>query len=402
MTLARHLRLALRAMRRYRLRSAFVMLGTFLGVAALAVVLSVGAAAERRILETVRQIFGASSMVVYAGGGMFRGGPRGPSARLTLDDLAALAQDVPGIEAWDPMQALPSEVRHGDRTVSARVLGHSERYERVWGRAAVQGEHFDAAAVAGSARVALIGRTVARALFGQEDPLGAEVLVGPVACRVVGVLEPFGTDAHGIDRDNEVVVPISTAMRRLMNVDTIRAAKLLVAEGTRVEDAAGAATRLLRERHALGAGQPDDFTVVTAVEVRKRVDGVRRVLFVFLPLVAGITLLAGGVLAASLMLASVNERVAEIGLRRALGARPQDIRGQFLAETAVTTLAGGLGGLAAAAVISRLAAGRMGLDGGLSLTAVVLGLALAAGIGLLAGILPARRAARLPPADALR
>jgi putative ABC transport system permease protein len=102
------------------------------------------------------------------------------------------------------------------------------------------------------------------------------------------------------------------------------------------------------------------------------------------------------------MLASVNERVAEIGLRGALGARPQDIRGQFLAETAVTTLAGGLGGLAAAAVISRLAAGRMGLDGGLSLTAVVLGLALAAGIGLLAGILPARRAARLPPADALR
>ena len=144
------------------------------------------------------------------------GGPRGEAARLTLDDIEAVAREVPAIEVWDPMQVLPEgQLRHADLAATARVLGQSERFERVWGRGVSRGEPFDAAAVTGSARVALIGETVARALFGSEDPLGAEMLIGPVPFRVVGILERFGTDLHGMDRDNEVVVPISTAMRRL-------------------------------------------------------------------------------------------------------------------------------------------------------------------------------------------
>jgi putative ABC transport system permease protein len=282
------------------------------------------------------------------------------------------------------------------------VLGQSERFERVWGRGVSQGEPFDAAAVAGSARVALIGETVARTLFGTEDPLGAEVLVGAVPFRVVGILQRFGTDLHGMDRDNEVVVPISTAMRRLLNTDSIRAAKLLVRDSSAIEEATREVKRILKERHALGADQPADFTVVTSVAVQQMVARTERVLFLYLPLVAGVTLLAGAAVAASLMLVSVNERTGEIGLRRAVGARPVDIRRQFLAETAMITLAGGLGGILIGGAGALIVAGHLGLNGMLPGRAILLGLVLSTATGLLAGVLPARRAALLQPATALR
>jgi putative ABC transport system permease protein len=306
------------------------------------------------------------------------------------------------VEAWDPQLVFGAAVRHGDVTATARVYGQSERYERVWERGVTRGECFDASAVAGSARVALIGETVARELFGGGDPLGAEILVGPVPIRVVGTLEPLGTDAHGMDRDDEIVVPISTAMRRLQNVDTIRAARLVVGDPALVGETAREIKRILRERHAIAAGQPDDFTVMTPLEVRRMVARVQRVLSLYLPLVAAVSLVAGGVVAGSLMLVSVNERVGEIGLRRAVGARPQDIRLQFLLETAVTTLGGGLAGIVLGSVAAQLVASRMRLGGVLSWKAILLGIALSAVTGLVAGVLPARRAALLQPADALR
>jgi putative ABC transport system permease protein len=392
-------------MARFKLRSGFMMLGSFLGVAALTLVLSVGEGAERKILATVRQLFGSSSILIFSGGGRMMGGPRSGGARMTIDDIEALARDIPAIEVWDPQQFQRATVRSGDANATVRLLGQSERSERVWDRGVSSGEYFDAAAVASSARVALVGETVVRELFGTEDPLGAEILVGSVRFRVIGILEALGTDAHGMDRDDEVVVPISTAMRRVMNVDTIRAAKLLVKDPALVEATAREVRKILRERHGLGVSegdQPDDFTVITAVQVQKMVARVQQVLFLFLPLVAGISLLAGGVVAASLMLASVNERIGEIGLRRAVGARPGDVHLQFLLETAVTTIGGGLLGLALGLAAAQAVADRMGLDGIFSWKAIVLGLAAAAVTGFLAGVVPARRAARLQPADALR
>ena len=394
---------SLRAMARFRLRSAFMMLGSLIGVAALTLTVSIGQAAERKILATVRQLFGASSIMVSAGGGLLLAGPRSEGARMTLDDVEALARAIPAIETWDPQQIIPeASVRRGNASAMARVLGQSERAERVWNRGVSAGEFFDASAVAGSARVALIGQTVVRDLFGAEDPIGADILVGPVSLRVIGILEPLGTDAHGMDRDNEVVVPISTAMRRLMNVDTVRGVKLLVRSPGEVETTAREVERILRERHALAAGQPNDFELMTAVQVQKMVARVQRILFLFLPLVGGVSLLAAAVVSASLMLASVNERIPEIGLRRALGARPVDIRNQFLLESAVTTFAGGLVGIALGCVVGELVAGRMHLGDVLSWRAIILGVFLSAVTGLVGGVVPARRAALLRPVDALR
>ena len=228
------------------------------------------------------------------------------------------------------------------------------------------------------------------------------MLVDSVPFRIIGVLETFGTDIHGMDRDNELVVPISALQRRVMNIDTIVQAKVVVADPAQVAATAKAIQAALRARHAIADGRPDDFTMITAVEIQEMVGFVQRVLFLYLPLVAGVCLVAGGIVAATLMLASVSDRVGEIGLRRAVGATSEDIRFQFVAETSLTIAAGGLAGLLFGYVGASIAASHLGLGHAFSLRAALVGIGASAIVGLAAGLLPARRAAAMQPADALR
>ena len=389
-------------MARYRLRSATVMLGSLVGVTALTLVVSLGQGMEAKVLKTVGPMLGDSSILIISGGSRIMGSPRAGASRLTIDELTALATELGDIDSWDPQQEVSSVVRYRETTATVRVLGQSERGERVWARTVTRGQYFDAAAVSTSARVAVIGDTVARNLFGDSEPLDAEIRIGAVPFRVIGVLEPFGNDLHGMDRDDEIVVPISTLMRRLTNVDTVSAARLVVKDPGREEEIASEIGRILRARHALASDEPDDFRIVTTVEVRDTVALIRRVLRLYVPLAAAVVLLVAGIVAATLMLSSVNERVGEIGLRRAIGARPEDIRLQFATETAVSVLTGGLGGLLLGYAAARFAATRLQLGVAFSWEAVLIGLVGSAIAGLLAGVLPARRAARLQPADALR
>jgi putative ABC transport system permease protein len=397
------LRQAMRSMGRYKIRTGFMMLGSIIGVAALTFIVSVGQAAQTKMLRTIRQILGDASVLVIGGGSRMLGSPRGGVARLTIDDMAAVAREVQGIDAWDPQADLSgATVRHDDAVATPRVIGGSERWDRVWGRGVSRGTSFDGAAVSSVARVALIGETVVRRLFPGQDPIGAEIRIGAVPMRVIGVLEPYGIDMHGTDRDNEIIVPISTLMRRLTNTDAITGAKLVVTDPSQQEAVGREVRRVLRARHGLDRDQPSDFSIMTSSRVQETVATMQRVLVLYVPLVGAIVLIVGGIVSAALMLASVSERTGEIGLRRAVGARPEDIRSQFLLETAATVVTGGIVGIALGLAIVQLLESRMQLGARFSWTAVLVGLASSAIVGLAAGVAPARRAARLRPADALR
>ncbi|HLY42854.1 MAG TPA: ABC transporter permease [Terracidiphilus sp.] len=389
-------------MGRHKVRTGFMMVGSFIGVAALTLVISVSLTMSRKMLVMFRQVFGDASIMVQDGGAHMMGGPRNPGTRLKIDDIEAVVKQVPGIENWDPQQGLTTTVRNGDASDSAQILGESERAESVWGRSAARGGFFDITAVQSSARVAVIGQTVANQLFRNQDPVGSDIEIGSVPFRVIGILEAWGTDPHGMDRDNEIAVPISTLMRRLTNVDTITGAKLVVASDADEEAIARGIREVLRQRHGLSADQPNDFSLLTSSEVREMMASIKRVLLLYLPLVAAISLIVGGIVSASLMVASVNERASEIGLRRAVGARTEDIRLQFLVETAATTLLGGLGGIVLGYALARMGATKLHLGEVAPWGGAFVGITASLLVGLTAGLLPAQRAARMSPIDALR
>jgi putative ABC transport system permease protein len=391
-----------RMMSRYKLRTSFMMLGSLIGIAALTFVLSVGQVAQKAILTMMGRMFSDSTIVIHAGGGAMMGGPRGASSRLTSDDIEALTKEIPGITDWDAQQSVIMSVRRGGATDNAQILGESERWQRVWNRTVTRGDFFDRTAVSGSARVALIGETVARQIFGNDDPIGADLQIGPVPFKVIGILEPWGTNPHGMDQDNVVVIPLTTLMRRLDNVDKIGMAKLLIDDPAQAEQRKAQIGDALRRRHGISNGQPDDFNILTATDVHQMIGAIQRVMFLYLPLVALVSLAVGGIVSATLMLSSINDRISEIGLRRAVGAAAADIRLQFLLETASTIVLGGLVGIAGGYAVAEFAATRMHLGSASPWLAAALGFLASSVVGLLAGVLPALRAARLKPAEALR
>ncbi|MFC1790972.1 ABC transporter permease [Gemmatimonadota bacterium] len=401
----RLIRHGLRSMGRHRLRTFFMMLGTFVGVLALTVVVAIGQGTRDAVLGNIQRMFAGSSILLSAGGGGMMGGPRGegPTTTLTLEDMEEIQSSVPGIRIYDPMVQVGSrEVVYQGSSSSVRILGHSQNHQVVWDRGVSRGAFFGEGEVRSSARVALVGETLVREVFQGADPIGLQLRIGSVPFDVIGVLDSMGIDPHGWDRDNEVIVPYTTAMRRLMNVDYIGTAKILVTDDEDLDAAVSAIGDLLRERHALAEDEPDDFSMITPVQVREMVGSMNRIFTLFLPLLAGVSLLIGGIVVANLMLMGVNERRSEIGLRKAVGARGRDIWMQFLLESALVTMAGGVLALMAGAGLLGIISQGMELPSIMPWEAATLGLAAAVAVGFLAGVAPARRAADLDPVTTLR
>jgi putative ABC transport system permease protein len=394
----------LRSLNRHRLRTMFMMLGTFVGVVALTLTVSIGQNTKEQILERMNRMFGGSSVMIAGSGTSMRGGPRaGAASTLTLQDLNDIAATVEGIEAWDPLHMLGErEVVWEGRSRSVRVMGHSERAALVWNRGVSRGSFFTERDVASSARVALLGENLARDLFGDVDPIGEQIRIGTVPFQVTGVLEVQGVDPHGLDRDSEIHVPITTAMRRLQNVDYVSAAKLLVTDGYDLSATVASIEALMRQRHALADGVPNDFRTSTAVQVQARVAAASRVFTLFVPMIAGLSLVVGGFIVANLMLMGVNERRAEIGLRKAVGARSQDVWLQFLLESALVTVSGGVLAVAVCAAVLPIIGHFLGVPGMMPWQVAGFGLVIAVAVGLVAGVFPARRAASLDPVQTLR
>jgi putative ABC transport system permease protein len=401
---AKTVRLALKAIGMNKMRTFLMMLGIIIGITTLTVIVSVGKGASAKVMKSI-QNFGANAVLIFAGGGKVMGPPDEKVNTLTLEDSQAILQEVKGIRSMDTaLIRVGRTVKYEDNNTNTVIYGGTTNYGDAWEWPVESGDYFTEEDMGSMARVAVLGKTVVRELYGDADPIGTNIRIENVNFKVVGVLGPRGTSPMGMDMDSRIIVPYTTAARRVFNTPYVSLIRIAAADPNQVEKIESDVAALLTDRHRIQAGFPEDFRVRGASSVSKMAKGMMGTLNLFLGLVSLISLAVGGLVVMNIMLISVGERVKEIGLRRALGARKQDVRSQFLIESSLITVMGGLIGVVVGLVVSVLlpimSKGKMAALP--SWEPFVLGFVFSAMVGILAGIHPATKAAEMDPVVALK
>lgn len=382
---------SLRSMMRNKLRTLFMSIGVMIGVGTLIAGQSLGTGAEKEITERVNKLFGPGSIMVI-------------SRTLTYGDIEAIESQMDQVIASAPRFGYVEEdISAGGLSRKAAVFGHTVEGETVWNRGVSEGRYFTNGDMSKTARVALIGHRLSDALFGEGgDAIDQEIMIGSVPFRIVGVLEPAGIDPHGEDRDEDIYVPITTAMRRLYNMEFVGMAKLIVSNHETIEEDGDEIAEILRKEHNIALGEDEDFAIYTSKFAGQMIQKANRILTVYMMAAAAVVLLVAAIVIASIMLVVVRERIAEIGLRKALGATAQNINFQFFAEVVVITLVSGVLGIGLGLSAANLVSMYINVPVIITPLAVGLGLGAALLVGIASGILPARKAANLDPVEALR
>jgi len=402
-------RTAWRALAANTLRSILTMLGIIIGVAAVITMIAVGNGATARVQAQMKGL-GSNIMLVLPGFVSQAGVRLGAQTRqrLTEEDALAIAVEIPEVQVAAPVSRATGQVVVGNTNWSTSIFGVTNDYleARDWGLQS--GRLFDPAELAGSAKVAWIGTTVARELFGDEDPVDQVVRVRGVPMTVVGVLATKGQNAMGQDQDDVLMIPISTLRNRIWGGDAssrlkrVGSISVKVREGQSMKAVEENIKELLRQRFKVQSGVEDPFVVRNLTEILQAQEEASRVMTLLLAAVAGISLVIGGIGIMNIMLVSVTERTREIGLRMAVGARAKDILAQFLIEAVTLSLAGGALGVLLGAVATWAVGSFAGWQVSMTLGAIALAVGFSALVGVFFGFYPARRAARLLPIQALR
>ena len=408
MDLLATLRIALRALKVNKLRSILTMLGIIIGVGAVITMIAVGGGAQARVEEQIKSL--GSNLMIIIPGSTTSGGVRmgGSSAQtLTEDDAWAITREVQEVQASAPSNRGSGQIIAGNSNWSTVIYGVTPEYMEVRDWPIVSGRGFEPQEVSGAGKVALIGQSVAKQLFGDADPVDQQIRIRKVPFIIVGVLEKKGQSMMGTDQDDVILVPLATARNRLFGnpqgkLRRVGVISVKVRDGQNMKEAEDRIRELMRQRHKLQPGTDDDFTIRNLTEILQAQEASSKVLALLLAAVASVSLLVGGIGIMNIMLVSVTERTREIGLRMAVGARANDILKQFLVEAVTLSLIGGLLGIALG-LGGSLAIGQFaGWRTSLSPESVVLAVGFAAAIGIFFGFYPARKASRLLPIEALR
>lgn len=389
-----------------KLRSALTMLGITIGVAAVIVLISIGQGVQRFVTN---QFLGIGTNLVIVFGGE---NEDGESVRLTLDDAESLQDPfrVPDAAMVMPQLVLNNQpTRYEGREIAGRVRGVTVNFLEIRNRSIVAGRFFDQTEVDGLARVAIVGQTTLEKLMPDVYPIGQTIRINDVSFRIEGVLDIAGGSGFGGDEDDLIIIPITTAQTRLSGERVLTGnrpiSNILVQarESDLVDDVAQQIRQTMREDRNIAFRAEDTFSIFTQTDLLSSLSNVTGLLTIFLGMIAGISLLVGGIGIMNIMLVTVTERTREIGLRKAVGAQKRDILLQFLTEaTVLAMVGGGIGVLIAAAGTALLTAFIPDLAATVQLSSVLLATLISVAIGVFFGIYPASRAASLNPIDALR
>ncbi len=403
--------IAARALSRQPLRAGLTVLGVVIGIAAVTTLVSVGQSAGR-LIQGQFAALGTNVIVVIPGTGDRSGVRQGPLPSLTAEDASAIAEECDAVLAVTPLVGAVAQVIYGRTNWSPKEIygvGSDYLLVRNWGIRA--GGFFTERDVAGAEKVCVLGQTVAERLFQTRNPLGATVRIRNIPHRVIGVLERKGANMVGADQDDLVLLPYTSARKRLIGSGFKDVHAILVSGRSvdTMESATEEIRSLLADRHRIAPGQPNDFQVQNTTEIAAALGVVTGIMTAMLASIAGISLLVGGVGIMNIMLVSVTERTREIGIRMAMGARSRDILRQFLAESMLLAATGGvigfgLGVSGAAGVTMAINAWSSGTDWPVvvSLPAAGIAIVFTGIVGIFFGYYPAWRASRLDPIEALR
>jgi putative ABC transport system permease protein len=394
---------ALRALRRNKLRSSLTALGIIIGVFAVVAMVALGNGTRAQIESQVAGL-GQNMLMVFAGsrrsGGVNSG--LGSASAITLGDAEALRREIPDVVASSPEVTTTAQAIANGRNWSTTIAGEAPEYLVIRDWSMASGSMFTDREVRSAAKVAVLGDKTAHELFGVLDPVGQTVRVGNMPFVIIGVLASKGAGVGGQNQDDRVVIPYTTAMKRITGDKYLRSVYLQIGEAERIPIAQEQITRLLRQRHRLLSGDSDDFNIFNQQEIADTVNTVTSTLTLLLGAIAGLSLVVGGIGIMNIMLVSVTERTREIGIRISVGAQPGDIRIQFLIEAITLSLLGGLVGVLLGVGMTRAIAAASTFKPIVTMGSIVLAFTVSFSIGVFFGFYPARRASLLDPIDALR
>ncbi|HDL17452.1 MAG TPA: FtsX-like permease family protein [Bacteroidetes bacterium] len=387
------------------MRTVLALLGIIIGVSAVIIMVAIGRGAQKEVLGKIENM-GANLIVVNAGQVRTFAGRRrqtGHVITLTLRDARAIKTECPSVHLTAPVQSKKLQVKYGNLSTNTSVVGTTPDFQEIRNFHVRQGEFFTDEENRASLRLAILGQTVVKNLFEDADPIGETIRIRKIPFTVIGVLQAKGVDINGVDQDDQIIIPINTALRRVFNLTYLNTIYVQAKDSESLKAAVAEVSELLRERHHLNRhAKADDFTIQNQADVLETQKEATDTFTMLIGSIAAISLLVGGIGILAIMLMVIRERTNEIGLRMALGARKKDILMQFLLESLILSIGGGFLGIIFGVSGSLTIGLFTSWPASLSIPSIVMAFSFSLLVGLFFGVYPARRASLLDPIEALR
>ena len=404
MKIAKNIEISKKILLERKVRTVLSLSGIIVGVCAVIVMVALGKGTEAKVTSQITKM-GSNLLFVNAGQVKIIAG-RARQAKivttLELIDADSIAEGVSGLKYIAPAQVKKLQVKYGNLSTKTNIVGTTSDIVEIQNHSLSKGRFFDEDEDKGLRRVAVIGKTVVENVFGQQDPLGKIIYIGKVPFEIIGVLSPKGLDLYGADQDDQIFIPVKTALRRLFNLTYINTIYAKVNDGALMRQAEEEISIILRERHHIREGKDNDFTILNQTSILEAQQESSRTFTLLIGSIAALSLLVGGIGVLAVMLISIRERIKEIGIRRAVGAKRRDILIQFLSEALLLSIGGGMIGVVLGVVASILTAVFAKLPLIIPMDAVGVSFLATFIIGVFFGVYPARKASLLDPIKALQ